>query len=281
MTLDDATHRAGSARFSTVIEVHRYLAGFVLPVVNEIYDASPTIDREIPAALLARAVEWCASITRLHEPADVQAVTAATRTLYEMAVDLTLLRADPYNAAEKVRAWEESAKLKEIDRIAGFYAKRRRSPPVERVIAQAQDAELRERVQRDRDRFWPSKKSGKGLHPSRWTGNDLLTDAIAADEATPIELENTIPSHSFESFYVTSHANACWSLHGSGTLAVRRPAAERIQDCVTALSDCAVFAAQIGQLALHSFGLWGPATAVQMHQALGRLYASVLSEDEP
>lgn len=56
-------------------------------------------------------------------------MTVASRTLFEIAVDVTIMRADPRNPFEKLRAWEDSAKLKAAEQIARHFASQNKAPP--------------------------------------------------------------------------------------------------------------------------------------------------------
>jgi len=71
---------------------------------------------------LHRAIAWLHSLGKLDGPADFQAVTAATRALFEGALDVTLMHFDARIRTREVGGLERSAKLKHADAVAAFLA---------------------------------------------------------------------------------------------------------------------------------------------------------------
>jgi hypothetical protein len=72
---------------------------------------------------MLRAMAWLRSLDKLNHPGDFQAVTAGARSLFEGAVDVTLVHFDPAKfSPAKMDAWEDSAKLKHAQTITAYFA---------------------------------------------------------------------------------------------------------------------------------------------------------------
>ncbi|MBK9517986.1 MAG: hypothetical protein IPO09_11630 [Anaeromyxobacter sp.] len=168
---------------------------------------------------LLRAIAWLRSLTKLNHPADFQAVIAAARALFEGAVDVTLMHLAPgAHSPEMMDAWEDSAKLKHAQTMAGYLAGVGRAPSTEEQTILNYATREKARVQALRSRWWPSYD---GSHPPRWTGRDLATDSKNADLAAAGHLQT-----GYEEFYRLRYPQLCWNVHGSGAAGIANIAAE-------------------------------------------------------
>lgn len=80
---------------------------------------------------LLRTIAWLRSLAKLDDPGnDFQAITSAARSVFESAVDVTLMHFDgSANGPEKMDAWEDSAKLKHSQNATEYLAASGRAPP--------------------------------------------------------------------------------------------------------------------------------------------------------
>ncbi|HEX7786490.1 MAG TPA: hypothetical protein VF653_09745, partial [Methylomirabilota bacterium] len=104
---------------------------------------------------------------------------SASRTLLEILVDVALLvHRSPPDAAQRIVAWEDSAKLVAAEQCVSYLDRMgRRESPLYRTMTtwiEARGAAIRE----ERFLYWPP----QGKHPSRWTGTTLLDDCREVDE---------------------------------------------------------------------------------------------------
>lgn len=92
--------------------VHEFVNGRVRRLVELAATKQGASDADYFRDVLLRMLAWTHTLMKLREPADFQAVTVASRTLFENAVDVTILHFDPSNPPAKLLAWEASSKLK-------------------------------------------------------------------------------------------------------------------------------------------------------------------------
>ena len=225
--------------------VHQFLNEGIRPRVQRAANAS-TDDFY---GMLLRTISWLRSLWKLDEPADFQAVVVASRTLFEIAVDATLMHFDEASyPAAKVLAWEESAKLKASLKVKEFFAGKNRPPPPECVPQMQFIAANTKRIEALRVKYWPG-RNGNGYHPARWTGHDLEHDASTATKL--------FGEGEFDEFYATQNAQLCWNTHGSGLAGVRGISPKDFP-AISALGfrACARFALITAELILRHFGLW-------------------------
>ena len=155
-----------------------------------------------------RANAWMYSIARLIEPADFQPTVAGARALLEIAIDSTLMHHDATTYPwQKLNAWEESAKLKQAQKVADFYQRTGQAPSGEHDGPLRFLRTDRQRVEQLRGQYW-TRQNGRPYHPMRWTGRGLDQDAQAAEQ---------LSGESFREFYELRYGELCWNTHGSGT----------------------------------------------------------------
>jgi len=192
---------------------------------------------------LLRIVSHLRSLSKMNHPSDFQAISAASRALFEINVDIVLLTLDSLNhPISKISFWEESAKLDRADKMVDFYAKNstliRPNFYQENVdFINLKGANIRSQRKTD--------KNGKKIHTARWTGRDLRNDAIIADG---------YGNFKFEEFYVLRHSPLCWNTHGSGLAGVRFISEENFPAIsAIAFNESARFALKSAQLIARKF----------------------------
>ena len=158
---------AAEAYFNECTLLHQYLIERVRPRVQQA-GTGPT---EPFYEMLLRTISWLRTLSKLREPSDFQGVVAANRTVFEIAVDATVMHFDERSyPPAKLLAWEDSAKLKAALKVKDFYS----GKPVPfgcTPFIQFIERDTK-RVEALRAKYWPG-KNGKGYHPPRWTGHHL------------------------------------------------------------------------------------------------------------
>lgn len=253
---DLTAFQLGAAHFQECQHVHEFLNTRVRPRVEQAMGAQPPQATRDFHGFFLRTVSWLRSLWKLNEPADFQAVTVASRTLCEIAVDVTLIHFDggSYPHA-KLIAWEDSAKLHAASRIRRFFQDHNQAPTGEFDAQMDFLAGQQTRIEELRVRYWPDRR-GRGRHPNRWTGNDLGTDASAATQL--------FPEGEFDRYYATRYPQLCWSTHGSGLAGVRGIPPEHFPALsALAFRECVHFAIVVGEVVLRHIGLWDAALAVE------------------
>jgi hypothetical protein len=105
--------------------------------------------------MVLRALAWMLTLTKLNEPADFQAVVAASGVLFEIAVDTVLLARDPTAyATERIIAWEDSAKLKTVLQAIECFTEAGRELPQECEPMRRYACEQRARIEQLRATYW-------------------------------------------------------------------------------------------------------------------------------
>jgi len=195
---------------------------------------------------LLRAIAWLRSIAKLDHPADFQAVTAGARTIFEGAVDVTLMHFDPAaNGPERMDAWEESAKLKHAQTAADYIAAVGRQPTEAEQHMLTFIKNKKDGIEKLRRTLWPNRK---GKHPPRWTGRDLGRDA---EEAEKLLVDG------FEEFYRLRYPELCWNVHGSGLSGIANIRTEAIPYIGgRAAAEAARFARVVAEVVAKHMGCW-------------------------
>jgi hypothetical protein len=192
------------AQFAVCQRIEEFIGATVRPILDRASNGKE--DHQTFIGSVLRVHTWLRSLNKLNHPGDFQAVLAGSRTLFEIAVDLTLLKFDPSCPCEKLLAWEESAKLHSVERLKKYCDAHPSQVPVG-APPMLGFVKRREHIVGLRRRYW--KKDG---HPSRWTGRSLEGDSIAADRF----------QHSgFEEYYASRYSQVCWNVHGSGLTGTR------------------------------------------------------------
>lgn len=174
--------------------------------------------------LLTRVHAWLHSVAKLGSPADLQAFSAASRSVFETAVDMVLIQHQEKQSVAKLLAWERSSKLR--------YAERRSAhgdePDALEFIKRHRKAVLDLRTE-----TWGLDRRGKPISPDRWTGRHLGDDA---------KLAEGFCNAGFTKFYALRYTQACWYVHGSGVLGFLEVPDQMFPElCALALHDLCVF----------------------------------------
>ncbi|ACL65871.1 hypothetical protein A2cp1_2533 [Anaeromyxobacter dehalogenans 2CP-1] len=197
---------------------------------------------------LLRTIAWLRSLAKLDDPGnDFQAITSAARSVFESAVDVTLMHFDgSANGPEKMDGWEDSAKLKHSQNATEYLAASGRAPTDAERTVMAYASREKDRVEKLRLRWWPNEN---GRHPrNRWTGRDLGTDAREADKLLP---------EGFEEFYRLRYPQLCWNVHGSGLAAVANVGPDAFAYIGgQAYEEAAQFATVVAKVVALHLGCW-------------------------
>jgi hypothetical protein len=212
--------------------------------------ATPSRERASYCGVLERVVAWLRTIDKLTQPADIQAMSACARSMFEIVVDLTLLALDPAeNSHEKLETWERSAHLHNAERTKRFLE----GQPAPRVFAPALKfiAERRAEIVADRMRLW-----GSSRHQPRWTGRAFDQDVVEADRLLGVR--------QFQYLHTGTFAHLCWNTHGSALAGLRAFDQTGVAALVgVALGMTAEFAQRAAMLVLRLYNV--PAADTDAH----------------
>ena len=241
----------GEAQFQACQLVDDFLQARVRPRVQAAVAAHPNGDAATFAGILWRVIAWVHTLAKLNEATDFQASIAASRALFEIAVDVTILHFDEDQSVPKLIAWEDSSKLKSAMRIRDYFLCRNEAPTREFDGPMQFLDTGGARVQALRAHYW------NGQHPSnRWTGRSLEQDACQASRM--------FEAGDYEQFYETRYPQICWNTHGSGLAGVRFISVENLPGLSgIALSECAHFALVAAEIILLHLELWDAPMAVE------------------
>ena len=251
--MDDSPLALHRAQFLDCRCVHEFLNVQMRPRI--VLAAGGEESEDAFYGLFLRVLAWMRSLWKLDEPGDFQAIAVASRTLFEIAVDVTIMHFDAAaNPPAKLDAWEVSAKLKAAERIRRFLARegctlseKDFNPQLTYLSTQEQ------RIKALRTRWWP-RKDHKPEHAERWTQRNLPDDA---DRATEL-----YRAGEFDEYYATRYSHSCWNTHGSGLAGVRGISAKEFPGLAAgALGECAQFALMATEITLRHFRIWETATA--------------------
>lgn len=202
--MDDLSDAANSGRHvSATRAADRYLSTEIRPALPK----DPR-GRSEPAVtgMALRSIALVQALAKLDRVSHLQLVMAATRSMLELLVDVVLLtmEADPLEMAEKLEAWELSARYKVAQNTVRFKKNHRELTELEQPLVEFIEQQG-DRVDSLRRKYWLNTK-GKGRHPNRWTGGNLLEAIRRADELTPYGLED---------FYHEEYGRMNFQVHGS------------------------------------------------------------------
>ena len=159
--------------------------------------------------LYLRAVCLLTTLRKCANVKDFQTIVHSQRLLLEILVDLTLLHhSKDKDIAEKIKAWEDSRRLLDAQRIVEYY---KNKPPKSYQAQQIFIKNEKKRICELR------KKYGWTKHPARWSGpnNTFLDDISRAKELEHFE------DIDIEEIYVAEHPRMNWMIHGSGLTGIR------------------------------------------------------------
>jgi hypothetical protein len=228
--------KAGTALLSpAAIELRsscRQILAFIhrdaLPAVEQGLELDNDIVRSTYFGYLLRVMGWLSSLDRLDRPDDYQAIAACARSMFEIAVDLTLLQHDPGSTAQRLLDWERSAKLKHAAERSSVFEN---DPDFAQIVAADRKhvAKWRDAVEKARANWGSSPTQ----HPrQRWTGRHLSQDAETCDR---------VASTQYVSAYLVRFAPLCWNTHGSGFAAVRGASLATLHRMICSALEDALF----------------------------------------
>ncbi len=198
--------------------------------------------------LLLRVRAWLQTLNKLDHPGDFQAVHAASRSVFETAIDLVLIYHQENRSVKKLVAWQHSTKLK--------YSKRL----LEYGLDEAAEDFIRQneaRIQAERLETWGKDRRGRTIVPERWTGRSLKEDAVEAEKHLS----------GFVRFYLTRYSPSCWFVHGSGVTGLLEFPPERFPElCAMATKNTCDFALVCSEYALKLFDLYDPISEQRFKQ---------------
>jgi hypothetical protein len=229
--------------------VHEFLERRVHPRLNEglASTAAPPLGSTYVGVFL-RAQAWMCSIKKLNQPVDFQALAVASRSLFEVAVDSTLLHLDAANPPQKMLAWEDGVRLKTARRAVDYFKSRGLEIPLQYQPMNEFVVTHQSRINGILATYWLDKHKHP-YTPPRWTGRPLDQDAVAADRLHP-------PGR-FEEYYETTNSQRNWHVHGSGLAGIRTLKQEEFPGLsAVAFHDCSRFALVAAEMHLRHFGLW-------------------------
>ncbi|HYQ02747.1 MAG TPA: hypothetical protein VER96_28945 [Polyangiaceae bacterium] len=238
----------GDAQFAVCQRVEDFLGTSVRPILQRAEPPGPELDTYHGAII--RVHGWLRSVAKLNHPGDFQPVLAASRAIFEVAIDLSLLNRDPTQTCAKLLAWEDSAKLHSAERLKSFCdAHPNQGPPAGTQAILAFLAQ-RPRVLALRSLHWSHQS-----HPPRWTGRNLGQDADSADRLSP---------SGFAEYYNARYPQICWNVHGSGLAGVRGISEENFPGLTMfGFAESANFALIAAREALALVGKWDPVSQVR------------------
>jgi hypothetical protein len=203
-------HALGSAYYAGCLEVSRFVGEFVVPTVERetaIVTGGRTFRHPFYAklacwAMTSRLHAWLLTLHKLGGPSDFQAVATAGRALFEMAVDLTLIKFEEDGSFGKMQAWHLDTKVR--------WARQRIDNGIDKDGSASKFVAAEgPRVAEMLSKHWGTPELRKQRRRDRWTGRDLSVDSKKADQYSPA---------GFVVYYTERYKMACWQVHGSGVI---------------------------------------------------------------
>lgn len=209
--------------------------------------------QETCALYLDRVASWLRTVGKLNELTDFQAVDAAARSLFEIVVDLTLLKHDPDSPVEKMIDWELLAKVKRTKkRVEAQTA----AGDQHSLAMAALGAHYVQQKQGDVDAAL--QKWGWNKTPPRWTGRDLLQDADRCDR---------LAGSAHATHYKLRFADLCWNVHGSAHVAIRNLDERAVLVGLAAsFRDVVLLSRAVAELVLDLLGKFDASMAARFEQ---------------
>jgi hypothetical protein len=249
-----------------------YAASVQEKYLSKIINPNP-IEKNVLEMFL-RCFFWIRSLSKLDETCDFQAVFSGCRALFEISIDLVLLKNDKDGElTRKMVAWEDSAKFELSKQIRDYFEQQKESIPDE--YSPQIDFLVREgdRINELRNRFYPNLK---GKHPkNRWTGsNDLSLDIETVDSTDKSLIESEF-GMSFTHFYKTEMKQLHWRTHGSALTCMRsvHPAGIRLSLGLV-LKNCSDLTMLCIKILLFMFKFWDsiPSVSIEFNELKNQRY---------
>lgn len=265
-----------SAYYAGCRVVLRFVEDFVKPIIDQealiVADGKvyrhPFYFKMACGAMIQRLHAWLMSIQKLDAPADFQAILTAGRALFEMAVDLTLIKFEESGSMSKMQAWHMDAKLR--------WAKSKVENGLDSDGSAARFvSEVRTEVSAMVDKHWGTPELKNKRNKGRWTGRDLSVDSKKAE---------SYASDGFVEYYLERYKAACWQVHGSGVIGTMEAPTDLFPTLAAqGLRDAERFARVACRLLLDLLGKYDDAAKAQfelMEATVSHAYADTLAMHE-
>lgn len=215
-------------------QIEEFIGVSVQPIVERTSNNMPY--GQVCSTLLLRVRAWLGTLSKLDSPTDFQAVHAASRSIFETAIDMVLILHQEKQDITKLLAWERSAKLRAAERMV-------ESTPNSKALKFIECR--KDKVQTERNLIWPTRDGKPRSHPERWTGRDLRRDAEKAESYL---------SAGFVRFYLERYSTTCWNVHGSGAAGIWDLRSDAFPDiCSMAMKSACEFALVCVEYSLRLF----------------------------
>jgi hypothetical protein len=164
-------------------------------------------------ALWDRSKKWMLSITKLNQPSDFQAISAANRSLFEITVDMCLLHDD--ESGERGRAcyaWGMSEQMRHVEGVVSFFQSG--GAELSTTFSGFEEYLNEQKAGYDEIRrtLWPGKQ-GQPRHPSRWTGRSSIVDDLADADNAFRETICSVLRMNLQSYYKSEYRMLSWAVH--------------------------------------------------------------------
>lgn len=219
-----------------------YLSEGVFDMIRAVLNKSPKEDTIY--GLFCRVICFMKTLRKSNDNSDFQSIAHINRALLELATDLIILHHDDTDGYLKMRAWEESAKLKAAEKVVRYYNENKMSIPAncnpQKIFIDNNKAEI---VQQ-RMKYW-----SRSNHPDgRWTGHKLDVDVKSADAKEGSRLAET---------YDTEYQRMNWFTHGSALAGLRHmEPADFMNYCGLSYAACGDLALLCAKISLKAFNIW-------------------------
>jgi hypothetical protein len=181
----------------------------VVPVLKGVMN--PSRREEAITRTYFRMYLWLDCLGRLNKLSDFQAVNAAARTIFELALDTLLLANDSKgNRIGQFYAFNDVERFRSARNAVEFFKAKSGTVPPEHIYLK----ELLERPNEEtrvlnlRRKHWgvvkKGKKKGQPIQPAHWTGKDAKGRAH--------ELDGLLGTD-YERMYVEDYARFSWHIH--------------------------------------------------------------------
>ncbi|MEO8496168.1 MAG: DUF5677 domain-containing protein [Planctomycetota bacterium] len=177
--------------------VFEFAREHVVPVVRD--QLSKNKYESVFSATYYRMCLWFEAIVVLKDPRHFQLAQSASRSLFELLIDVKLLIRDP-TAVEQVNAFTRVERFRRAHRLNTFLNEH---PSVDKSgysaeIKHATDPATRVEIDSLREQHWGRDSKNKLIWPKHWSGKDAARRA--ADLGLEFE-ERYISDYSFQSWY--------------------------------------------------------------------------------
>lgn len=158
-----------------------------------------------------RAYCWLKTLAKLNQTSDFQAVGTASRALFEIYIDMTLIIYDKTNEKpEKLYWWHQSEKLKAFE-LEVIFQQKNNLITDESIYDFISDNKVE--IEANRVKFW-----GKTKHPDSggWIGKGSLKTAQDVDNLCLSETKKFL-GFGLEHFYQVQYRRIHWDVHSGIT----------------------------------------------------------------